>query len=305
MGSSVLGRLKTLLCVPTVARDKARSQYSRPTQSVMTLHVVVLGCVLSLVSQSAHADEVYQGLQTPNHTNEIDLKTVPEGWRNQPRSSLFFVAPVPPDPPEAASGAKKLVPGRESELYLDLGDKVRLDPKALEQGWRFEGAETSAGVLWPIPGAPRVFFARCPGEARIWLSRARGQIPSAPDFKGISSEPATFMIHVRPGGHSKATCDSDFDPPRVLNPGVVTGEFLGQGIQLHVGDSFVLQPPKQCVEVWKKYRLSRPDIITATKGPPDTIIFVAKKPGTTILTLAHPVRCESMVGLANILVAVY
>ena len=276
---------------------------------LLLVRAIALAWIISLTVGSANADEVYDRPQHRDHLYDVDWKDVPAAWQNQPEGRLLFVAHIPPDPPGAAAGAKQLFPNaRQNSVDIKLGDKILLAPKAIEQGWRFASATTSGGIIWPVPGAPRVFFARCPGDTVVLIARSKIAIPPTPPPNGLPKEDAYFNVHVRNEGKLQAACDQPFDPPRVLNPGVVNGSFSNGGVQLHVGDTFLLQSPDECPHAWDTYSSSKPGILSKSDTSEKGTRFVARESGVTVLWVPSPLgppECDFPRRDAQILVAVY
>ena len=143
---------------------------------------------------------IYDRPPTTDHVSSLDAASVPAAWKDVPRSALLFVLPVPADPPEAAFGAVE-IDGQHHNIDLVVGQKVRLSPGMLTAGWRIEEMRTEAGVLWPMPTAPRVFFARCPGEQAASLARLSTPPPAKPPRpKDTPLEQFWIRFHVSSSG---------------------------------------------------------------------------------------------------------
>jgi hypothetical protein len=206
---------------------------------------------------------IYDRPPTTDHVSSLDAASVPAAWKDVPRSALLFVLPVPADPPEAAFGAVE-IDAQQHNIDLVVGQKVRLSTGALAAGWQIQWVGTADGVLWPMPTAPRVFFARCPGKQSAGLARLSTPPPAKPplpehiivehfgiQFNVINSAGAA-LPHCQP----KLSPRLSFDPPRYRNPGVVREGHNGQGIALRVGETFVWQGLDACPYLDRReYRL--------------------------------------------------
>ena len=205
---------------------------------------------------------IYDRPPTNDHLSSLYAESVPAVWKDVRRSALLFVLPVPADPPEAAFGAVE-IDAQQHNIDLVVGQKVRLSPGALAAGWRIQWVDTVEGVLWPMPTAPTVFFARCPGKQRATLARLSTPPPAKPPLPedtpvehswiqfNVTNSAGAGLSHCQP----KLPLRLSFDPPRFRNPGVVREWDYGHGIALSVGETFVLQGLERCPYLRKYYRL--------------------------------------------------
>jgi len=182
------------------------------------------------------------GASLPGDYHTYSDDQIPARWRHTP-GNLRHLVPEPTDPPELEARAKLIEithPGTVETLHLRVGYKVRLSPASKRNHWSLSLILVSTGVLWPLPGTKRVFYARCPGNAFAQFDRTIVPPPADPegDLSWQRSEEATIAITVT--GPKAAECRGGFDPPRLPNPGRITSSDFGCGISMKVGDSFVM-----------------------------------------------------------------
>lgn len=218
-------------------------------------------CATSFLATAVRAHD------NPHH---LEAKDIPEAWRNF-KGDPYLYLPVPPDPPDAARGARLVSPSRnESEpIEIAVGDRVRLDPAALAEGWRIDSA--TSNLLEPVPGAPRVFLARCPGKAGISFTRGPVKPPPHPPIRGgfVDNHNVTLQIgDVTPP--TPGCTEWDF-MPRTPNPGRLTLLHSLQLIQMRMGEEVVLVPQGSCVEAWHHFTLSQPGVIARVGDTPEGI----------------------------------
>jgi len=239
----------------------------------------------------------------PGRYGGYEPNELPQNWRRA-RGDLSHVVPEPTDTPEAEAGAKLIEvahPGRQNDLEIRVGEKLRLSPMARRERWRFISVDVEQGVLWPVPGTNRIFFARCPGTSFVHLERTVAPPPPQPteDLSWQEPERAVLDVRVVSNGKNPAECRPDFDPPRKANPGRLTLSDVGWGISMKVGERFTLSDLTDwCRSPWtgtgsrwyEDFRLSDPTVLGVIGIEADGVHFVAAKKGITELSVPDPIR---------------
>ena len=249
---------------------------------------------------------IYDKLPTTDHVWSVDASSIPPAWKDAPRQGLFYLLPVPADPPEAAAGAIEL-DAQHHVVELDVGDKVRISPAALAAGWRFSLVHTEDGVLWPLPSAPRVFFARCPGKQLGALTRMTGRHPARPTTvpdKSWAVEDFWVEFHVRAMVPTPSHCNRKFDPPRSWSTGVLGAARTETGIAMHVGETFALQGPPACAWIWDTFKIIDREILSSGKDERGRPAITAIKKGMTEILLPNTYHCFPMELTSKLLVEV-
>jgi len=272
-------------------------------RAVAHLPITVL-LLESLLSSpfSARAEAADGETREPGHYEGYSEADVPERWKGESSFLVRYVIPEPSDPPDVEAGARPIEirhPGTKQEiLHLKVGDRIRLSAASKRDGWRLSQVEVSSGVLWPVPGARRVFHARCPGRSDMRFDRSAFPIPidptQSPDWVG--TELAIVDVVVEAAGAAPPGCRGEgaFDPPRIPNPGVVTSAHFGWGISMKVGDSFVLSDDSgSCgAEIWNaNFLISDTRILHAIRMDADGVHIQAIAPGIADLAVPDPINC--------------
>lgn len=232
----------------------------------------------------------------PRGAHYLAPSSIPEAWRGF--DDPYFYLAVPPDPPEAARGAKSLSPtmNESTPIEIKVGERLKLDPLYISSGWKIHQAGTRAGVLWPVLGAPRVFFGRCPGESSVVLMRGPATVPAKPPphrgYEPLDSR--RLRIRVLPGDLKLAACDLALDPPiRFRNPRTLGSNYFNTAIVVKLGDTFKLAPQGDCVALWRHFTVSKPGIIQSEEGPGTEIYFKAITRGSTTISVHSTIDCGS------------
>lgn len=245
------------------------------------------------------AEYTYDRIPTFDHVEEVKRAgKVPTHWKNPSHDDVLYLVPPPPDPEDAARGAKLLSANGE-RLVLKVGERARLAPAAVAEGWRIFGVELEHGVLRPLPEAPRVLYARCPGEAVVVLMRngPDDQSPAGAGNRlrgGTRERYNTRVIVIADASHEVSPlCKKGLDPPRVRNPGRIHGGyFLKATVVMHVGEEVILDPGNVCRMSWEAIHPSvPPGVLEYESSTAAGLHFRAKRLGRTELHLLHPVDC--------------
>ncbi len=247
---------------------------------------ILVGCLLAIFLSAGRG----WAQDDPHH---LDPKDIPDAWKKFSGDPYLYL-PVPPDPPEAARDAKLIsTPHQKAEVMeVRVGDKLRLGPEAIRDGWRIDRVVTFTGVLWPVDGAPRVFLARCPGETSIDFYQGPKDAPSQPP-PPPRSRPVfvdalpPLRVHVIPSAVQRSGCDLPIDPPTSIRAaGSLTFRNLHQRVIMTVGEEVTLIGEGPCASTWPtEYHLGNSAILAPIGKDVHSVRFRAEQKGVTILSV--------------------
>ena len=180
------------------------------------------------------------------------------------------------------------------EIDVQVGQIIRMDPAAYQDGWRLNSHGLS-GDVWPLNDKRDALVARCPGATYIVIKNAQHAPPASrapePALQGHYARGLTVDIRIREGAKKLAACNLPLDPPeRFLNPGVLTYKDGGKAIILRVDEEVQIPIPEPCVASWR-YELSGTGVVVEAERTRLAIKLRAVTAGSVLLHIKMSLDC--------------